>query len=96
MVKAEAPAKTATAEAPASPVAVEPPVAVPAGEAKSETRAVRPLPTTPEEFRAELREVVDRAKEAGLQPFKIVGEYCLHKGAGVLRGVLDGLADKKA
>ena len=90
MAKAEAPAKTATAEA------VEPPVAVPAGEAKSETRAVRPLPTTPEEFRAELREVVDRAKEAGLLPFKIVGEYCLHKGAGVLRGVLDGLADKKA
>ena len=93
MAKAEAPA--ATAEAPASPVAVEP-VAVLAGEAKSETKAVRPLPTTPEEFREELREVVERAKEAGLQPFKIVGEYCLHKGAGILRGVLDGLTDKKA
>ena len=95
MAKAEAPAKTATAEAPASPPAVEP-VAVPAGEAKSETRAVRPLPTTPEEFREELRDVFERAKKAGLQPFKVMGEHYLRKGAGMLRGVLDGLEDKKA
>ena len=90
MAKAEAPAKTATAEA------VEPPVAVPAGEAKSETKAVRPLPTTPEEFRAELRDVFERAKKAGLQPFKVMGEHYLRKGAGMIRGVLDGLEDKKA
>ena len=95
MAKAEAPAKTATAEAPAPPAAVEP-VAVPAGEAKSETRAVRPLPTTPEEFREEFRDLLERAKKAGLQPVKIMGAHYLRKGAGMLRGVLDGLEDKKA
>ena len=87
MAKTEAPTKTATAEAPASPVAVEP---------VAETKAVRPLPTTPEEFREELRDVFERAKKAGLQPFKVMGEHYLRKGAGMLRGVLDGLADKKA
>ena len=96
MVKTDAPTKIVTAEAPASPVAVEPPVAVPAGEAKSETKAVRSLPTTPEEFREELRDVFERAKKAGLQPFKVMGEHYLRKGAGMLRGVLDGLEDKKA
>ena len=95
MVKADATTKTATAEAPASPVAVEP-VAVPAGEAKSETKAVRSLPTTPEEFREELRDVFERAKKAGFQPIKIIGEHYLRKGAGMIRGVLDGLEDKKA
>ena len=95
MVKADATTKTATAEAPAPPAAVEP-VAVPAGEAKSETKAVRSLPTTPEEFREELRDVFERAKKAGFQPIKIMGEHYLRKGAGMLRGVLDGLEDKKA
>ena len=96
MVKTDAPTKTATAEAPAPPAAAEPPVAVPAGEAKSETKAVRPLPTTPEEFREELRDVFERAKKAGFQPIKIMGEHYLRKGAGMIRGVLDGLEDKKA
>ena len=84
MVKAEA---AKIVEAPASPVAVEP---------VAETKAVRPLPTTPEEFREELRDVFERAKKAGLQPFKVMGEHYLRKGAGMLRGVLDGLEDKKA
>ena len=91
MVKAEAPAKTATAEAPVSPVAVEPPKSEPlvplTAEEVAATDAPNDGPRTPEELGARLEKLLDDAKADGLaRPLlQEIGAVYAKKGLAIAR-----------
>ena len=78
MVKTDAPTKTATAEAPASSLAVEP-------VAKSEPL----VPLTAEEVAAKVEQIVTRVKEVGLRaPLRALFTTYAKQVTSVLDGVL--------
>ena len=90
MVKAEAPAKTATAEAPVSPVAVEPPKSEPLVPLTAEEVAAdapNDGPRTPEELGARLEKLLDDAKADGLaRPLlQEIGAVYAKKGLAIAR-----------